>query len=581
MLTATGSAVTALFSLLSSTDGSSAAVTGSAAMGAINALKSLTANPDAVPTSAADQSVNAASSVASSAASSTSYILSTDDLSTILDLLGNAQNISSATGSERRRRLLLSDSSSSTSTAISSTTFESTISNVLLVAARSLGNSDPLVCVGSGQVAGIAVKGTLEGLGGTTLSFCSSETSDSSSATSGRRLLTVPTAINATAVPTVALPNADPCDVSDSSTTCVSSQYVTVTASYVTDASSYSSGLPSNLESAVIITGYVTVGLKNQTTNMALTTVPEGSLSVALPVLSSYVSTGKSAACLVMPTGTATWSTANIGTVSGGLLTCQTSYTGTILAVQYIGAPAPEASEPPTPTGASAPAPEGPPSSLTEAPAATVTSPPPPGATPNSSIGPLLVPAVSFTTHITTYNLDAFLKPQQDAYISALQAAAGPGTEVKITRIVAGSVIVTTQVYFLDGSTTKRDAFTSALNSNIASILPASTYGPVTVANVQASTVPNPYALRNALNDNKSRNIIIGCVVGIGGFAILVTVITVVLIRRRLRNAGLGTLGSPTNPDGRLPSQFTGPLVPPTPHAPGLTAPLVNSGGSL
>ncbi len=98
---------------------------------------------------------------------------------------------------------------------------------------------------------------------------------------------------------------------------------------------------------------------------------------------------------------------------------------------------------------------------------------------------------------------------------------------------------------------------------------------------MQVATVPNPYAIRNVLNDNKSRNIIIGCVVGIGGFAVLVTIITVILIRRRLRAAGIGSLGSPTSPDGRLPSQFTGPLVPPTPHAPGLTAPLVGSGGSL
>jgi hypothetical protein len=97
MLNATGSAVTALFSLLSTSDGSTAAVTGTAAMGAINALKSLTANPGAVPSSAADQSVNAASSVASAAASSTSYVLSTDDLSTLLDLLGNAQSISTST----------------------------------------------------------------------------------------------------------------------------------------------------------------------------------------------------------------------------------------------------------------------------------------------------------------------------------------------------------------------------------------------------------------------------------------------------------------------------------------------------
>lgn len=96
MLNATGSAVTALFNLLSAgDDGSAAPVTGTAAMGAINALKSLTVNPTVVPVSAADQSVNAASSVASSAASSTDYTLSRDDLTTLLDLLGNAQAISS------------------------------------------------------------------------------------------------------------------------------------------------------------------------------------------------------------------------------------------------------------------------------------------------------------------------------------------------------------------------------------------------------------------------------------------------------------------------------------------------------
>jgi hypothetical protein len=53
---------------------------------------------------------------------------------------------------------------------------------------------------------------------------------------------------------------------------------------------------------------------------------------------------------------------------------------------------------------------------------------------------------VFFTTHITTFNVDTFLKPQQDAYIAALQQAAGSNTRVEITRIVSGSVIVTTSV---------------------------------------------------------------------------------------------------------------------------------------
>lgn len=56
---------------------------------------------------------------------------------------------------------------------------------------------------------------------------------------------------------------------------------------------------------------------------------------------------------------------------------------------------------------------------------------------------------VSFTTHITTYTIDTFLKPQQDAYIAALQEAAGSGTQVKITKVEPGSVIVTTQVWWL------------------------------------------------------------------------------------------------------------------------------------
>lgn len=53
---------------------------------------------------------------------------------------------------------------------------------------------------------------------------------------------------------------------------------------------------------------------------------------------------------------------------------------------------------------------------------------------------------VFFTAHITTFNLDTFLKPQQDAYIAEMQAAAGSNTFVTITRITAGSVIVSTQV---------------------------------------------------------------------------------------------------------------------------------------
>lgn len=97
---------------------------------------------------------------------------------------------------------------------------------------------------------------------------------------------------------------------------------------------------------------------------------------------------------------------------------------------------------------------------------------------------------------------------------------------------------------------------------------------------LQASTVPNPLALLNVWNNPNTRNIIIGCVAGIGGFAILIGVITIIIVRRRMY--GIRNVGSPTHPDGRIPSQFTGPLAPPTPHTPGgLRSPLVGSGGSL
>jgi hypothetical protein len=76
-------------------------------------------------------------------------------------------------------------------------------------------------------------------------------------------------------------------------------------------------------------------------------------------------------------------------------------------------------------------------------------------------------------------------------------------------------------------------------------------------------------------------NIIIGCAVGIGGFALLAVIITIIVIRSR-RYPG-GAPGSPTNPDGRIPSRFSGPLAPPpvTPHGQNLATPLVGGGGSM
>lgn len=61
----------------------------------------------------------------------------------------------------------------------------------------------------------------------------------------GRRLLTVPTPLIASVVPSITLPETPACTVSNSSTTCLGSQYVTVSASYVQDASAYSSVSPS------------------------------------------------------------------------------------------------------------------------------------------------------------------------------------------------------------------------------------------------------------------------------------------------------------------------------------------------
>lgn len=77
----------------------------------------------------------------------------------------------------------------------------------------------------------------------------------------------------------------------------------------------HSQGLPSNLQSVTIITGYVMLGLRNQTTGLAIATVPAGSAMIELPVLSSYVASGKAAACLVLPTGTSQWSLASITSI--------------------------------------------------------------------------------------------------------------------------------------------------------------------------------------------------------------------------------------------------------------------------
>lgn len=67
----------------------------------------------------------------------------------------------------------------------------------------------------------------------------------------------------------------------------------------------------------------------------------------------------------------------------GGLVTCETTYTGTVLAVQYIGAPAPGSAVIYDPTTALAP-------TVAPAPAAAsnatpAASPPPPAATPANS----------------------------------------------------------------------------------------------------------------------------------------------------------------------------------------------------
>lgn len=70
----------------------------------------------------------------------------------------------------------------------------------------------------------------------------------------------------------------------------------------------------------------------------------------------------------------------------------------------------------------------------------------------------------------------------------------GSPVSVQITRVVAGSVVASTQVIFLDGNTTSASTYQSVMTSGDTSSIFGSSFGEVTVdaSFVKSATVSNP-----------------------------------------------------------------------------------------
>lgn len=76
-------------------------------------------------------------------------------------------------------------------------------------------------------------------------------------------------------------------------------------------------------------------------------------------------------------------------------------------------------------------------------------------------------------------------------------ASYGYHVQVTITKIVSGSVVVSSTTTFLDGSSTGAAEFASALSdsTSVSALFPASVYGSATVSNVGVTAVSNPSEL--------------------------------------------------------------------------------------
>ena len=75
-----------------------------------------------------------------------------------------------------------------------------------------------------------------------------------------------------------------------------------------------------------------------------------------------------------------------------------------------------------------------------------------------------------------------------------VESMTGSPVSVKITRVVAGSVVASTQVSFLDGNSTSASTYQSVMTSGDTSSIFGSSFGAVTVdaSFVKSATVSNP-----------------------------------------------------------------------------------------
>lgn len=109
---------------------------------------------------------------------------------------------------------------------------------------------------------------------------------------------------------------------------------------------------------------------------------------------------------------------------------------------------------------------------------------------PGGTLAAGTIPVVSFSSRLTAFDVSTFTAAPRTAFITSIQQANAPTpTTVTITNVVAGSVVVSSQVAYPSGNLTAAGAFTTALANNPSSIFSVATFGATTISGIEVSSV--------------------------------------------------------------------------------------------